>query len=434
MAQKVLPYKLETTTETLTAHSGLAVVAEFAHATNLAKSINQSFPAPGSATGYLAIDYILPLLLMLHGGGRTLEDLRELRADKGLLNLINIPCVPSSDAVGDWLRRQGDAEGEKSFSKVHRQLFRQGIRKDDADKHILDLDASLIEACKQEASYTYKHFKGYDPIIAHVNGWIGGWLFREGSASPRSDHMTLIEQVVEHMPTGKQITHYRSDSAGYQATPINYCEDNGILYAIAATQDNAVKRAIKAIPDDHWKPCGEGFIAETIHSMENTHHAFRLIVYRRPEQLELIADEDKNNETIEKTPTYHCIACNFPKEKSATDIFRWYAKRGDESENRIKELKIGFGMERMPCGQEKANSIFFAIGCLAYNLFVRFKQCVLSRSQRRCQIQTLRWQIYQIAGKVVYHSRRYTLKVSQHAHALLSSLRQRCHELGMHPI
>jgi hypothetical protein len=434
MAQKILPFKLESTSETLTSHSGLAIIAEFAHAIGLVCSIKQHFPAPGSATGYPAIQYIMPLLLMLHGGGRTLEDLRELRVDKGLLNIIKLPCVPSSDAAGDWLRRQGEAEGEHSFSKVHQHLFRQGIRKDDASEHILDLDASLIEACKQEASYTYKHFKGYDPIIAHVNGWIAGWLFREGSASPRSDHMALIKQVTEHMPSDRRITHYRSDSAGYQADPINYCDENNILYAIAAVQDKAVKKAIAAIPDSDWMPYGDGFIAETVHSMEDTYHAFRLVVYRRPEQLELIAENDEQNEKAEQLPKYHTIASNFPSEKSASDILRWYAKRGDESENRIKELKIGFGMERMPCGQEKANSIFFAIGCLAYNLFVRFKQCVLSHSQRCCQVQTLRWQIYQIAGKVVYHSRQYTLKVSLHALGLLSSLRQRCHEIAMHPI
>lgn len=234
MAQKVLPFKLESTQETLTSHSGLAVIAEFAHATGLFKMIKRQFPAPGSATGYPAEQYILPLILMLHGGGRTLEDLRELRADTGLLNLINIPCIPSSDAVGDWLRRQGDAKGDDFLQKVHQLLFRQGIRKDKATEHILDLDASLIEAWKQTASYTYKNFKGYDPLIAHINGWIGGWLFRKGSASPRSDHLELIKQVMENMPLNHRITHYRSDSAGYQADIINFCDQSNMLYAIAA--------------------------------------------------------------------------------------------------------------------------------------------------------------------------------------------------------
>ena len=39
------------------------------------------------------------MVLMLTGGGRTPEDLREIRADKGLLELLNIERVPSADAA-----------------------------------------------------------------------------------------------------------------------------------------------------------------------------------------------------------------------------------------------------------------------------------------------------------------------------------------------
>jgi len=53
-------------------------------------------------------------------------------------------------------------------------------------------------------------------------------------------------------------------------------------------------------------------------------------------------------------------------------VVQWYNQRGECSENRIKELKIGFGMERMPCGQLNANAMFFRIGTLAYNLFRLF--------------------------------------------------------------
>jgi len=39
----------------------------------------------------------------------------------------------------------------------------------------------------------------------------------------------------------------------------------------------------------------------------------------------------------------------------AAAVMDWYRLRGEYSENRIKELKPGFGMERMPCGQFAAN-------------------------------------------------------------------------------
>ena len=57
----------------------------------------------------------------------------------------------------------------------------------------------------------------------------------------------------------------------------------------------------------------------------------------------------------------------------------WYCKRGDTGENRIKDLKIGFGMEYMPCGSFHANAVFFAIGALTYNPYLGFRARALKK-------------------------------------------------------
>ena len=74
--QTVLPLKLEATDDTNTAQTGLVVFGEFLHSLNLAKEIDRMFGKPGSGAGYRASSYVLPLLLMLQGGGRSLEGLR----------------------------------------------------------------------------------------------------------------------------------------------------------------------------------------------------------------------------------------------------------------------------------------------------------------------------------------------------------------------
>ena len=60
------------------------------------------------------------------------------------------------------------------------------------------------------------------------------------------------------------------------------------------------------------------------------------------------------------------------------EVVKWYDARGEYSENRIKELKCGFSMERMPSSFFKANAIFFSIGCLAYNLFLKVRNYAYS--------------------------------------------------------
>jgi hypothetical protein len=48
--------------------------------------------------------------------------------------------------------------------------------------------------------------------------------------------------------------------------------------------------AIRAIPKEEWKPYKNGYIAETVHSMNKTKKAFRLIVIRRPYQGNMFAE------------------------------------------------------------------------------------------------------------------------------------------------
>ncbi|MEO0078172.1 MAG: IS1380 family transposase, partial [candidate division WOR-3 bacterium] len=48
------------------------------------KSIEDNLPAPGSGHSFKPHEYVLPLVLMLCGGGRPLEDIREIELDGGL--------------------------------------------------------------------------------------------------------------------------------------------------------------------------------------------------------------------------------------------------------------------------------------------------------------------------------------------------------------
>jgi hypothetical protein len=66
-----------------------------------------------------------------------------------------------------------------------------------------------------------------------------------------------------------------------------------------------------------------------------------LVVMRRPREQDLFEEQSPFR--------YHAIASNRADEDAATTM-EWYSKRGDHSENRIKDLKIGFGMDYMPCG------------------------------------------------------------------------------------
>ena len=414
--QTILPFKLEETKDLITPHAGLALLGEFAIGLGLLNALDEQLPAPGSAAGYRASEHIYPLLLMLNGGGRSLEDLRQIRKDKGLREVLPLQRMPSTDATGDWLRRNGANAGLDGLGKVNGKALKRGLKYDGIKGYTLDIDATGIEAEKHSAKMTYKGYLGYMPIVGHLaeNGLIVGDEFREGNASPGGRNLEFIKYCEQQLPKGKHVNAFRADSAAYQARIINYCEAKGIEYAIGADLDEAVVRQIKSISNSQWREYQNGFIAETLHCMNKTEKAFRMVVIRRPVQGKLF-------EAVEQEQRYTAIATN--RTEDMEQLVHWYNQRGQCSENRIKELKIGFGMERMPCGQFEANAMFFRIGVLAYNLGRLFVLKTLDPSWHRHQVQTLRWKLYATAGKVVFHGRDVWLKVRRHLCAQYHQIR-----------
>jgi hypothetical protein len=421
--QTILPFKVEMTRDLITPHAGLALLGEFAVGLRLLQSTDRYLPKPGSGAGYNPSAYTFPLILMLNGGGRSLEDIRQIRVDEGLREILPLKRIPSSDAFGDWLRSMGINGGLYGLEKVNQILLKRGMKYDGIKGYTLDIDATGIVAEKQSAKMTYKGFKGYMPIVGHIaeNGLVLGDEFREGNVTPAARNLAFVKYCVRQMPKGKRIKALRSDSAAYQADIINYCEQNGIQFAIGADCDEAVLEAIRAIPDKDWKSYKNGSIAETIHSMNKTKEAFRLIVIRRSYQSNIFAQEDVSLK-------YTVISTN--RMESAEDVVTWYNQRGECSENRIKELKIGFGMERMPCGQCEANAVFFRVGVVAYNLFRLFILKALATSWHRHQVQTVRWRLYQIAGKIVFHGGQVFLKVRRGFRQLFADIRLRIWEFA----
>jgi hypothetical protein len=421
--QNVLPFKLEVTKDTLTSQAGLALFGEFCVGIGLPDYVDKYLPKPGSGKGYQASEYVFPLVLMLNGGGRSLEDIRVIRKDTGLREILPLKQVPSSDAVGDWLRRMGTGDGLKGLSFVNRRILKRGMKYDGQKGYTLDIDATGIESMKEDAKWTYKGFKGYMPIVGHLaeNGLVLGDEFREGNVSPATRNLEFLKYCIRQMPRGKRIKSFRSDSASYQARIINYCDREKIEYAIGADLDEAVVREINSISDEQWGPYKNGHIAETVHSMQKTKEAFRLIVYKKPYQADIFGEKV----TKER---YTVIAAS--RTGSREEVLSWYHQRGDCSENRIKDLKIGFGMERMPCGQTEANAVFFRVGIIAYNMFRLFIMKTLDSNWHRHQVQTVRWRLYQIAGKIVYHANSLFLKVRRAYYMLFSKIRLRTWEFS----
>ena len=420
IGQTILPFKLAATRDSITAHAGLALFGEFLLGLKLPALCRRDLPKPGSAVGYFPESFVVPLLLMFNGGGRCLEDLRIISQDHALREVLGLEEIPSADAVGDWLRRTGSGSGLKALSDLDRRLVFRALRSEPTSDYTLDMDATVIGAEKRAAQMTYKGFKGYTPLLCHLaeNGLVFASEFREGNVSPQEGNLSALKRCVRLMRQGsggkKRIKYFRSDSAAYQSAILDYCEDHGIKYAVGADLDSAVREAIAQIPVSRWRPINGGHLAETVHSMNKSKHSFRLLVVKRCAQGHLFGEVEE-----------HLTAIASNREEDAEDVLAWYNQRSDKSENRLKELKDGVGLEGLPCGDFAGNAAFFLIGVMAYNLFRIFELKALGPEWSNCRLRTVRWRFYNVAGKLVSHGGAVWLKVSRRLLDLFTAVRQR---------
>jgi hypothetical protein len=436
--QTIFPFKIETTKERLTAHGGLAFMAEFNHGIGLRELTDQYVPVGGSNRGFDPSVMVDTVVLMLQGGGRSLEDLRELKNEEGLMKLMGYQEIPGSDTVGDWLRRMGDPKrgqlGLEGLDRVRDKINERILKKDGIKEYTLDVDATEIMGEKAEALFTYNGNKGYMPMVGFLYETSVCLYdeFREGNVAPAFGQEAFYLQCKQRMPRGKKIASYRTDSASYQAELLNQLEEDGMKYGITVDQDKAVKKVIALIHQREWKEpvVGCGYeLAETVHCMNETKKAFRLVVKRE------IRRQGELFEVKGASYFYHAVATNWlEEEKKGEEVLKWHNQRG-QAENFNKELKIGLGMERMPCGQTYANAVFFRIGVIAYNLFIGFKRLACPESWVKQTIGTFRWKMVQVAGRIVKHAGEVVLKlmIDLEKLELFRGIRKKSFELSLCP-
>jgi len=416
VTEKLLPFKVKITTDEITSRGGLALFGEYGICRGVGEAVDQYLAEPRSGAGYRPSMYVVPLLLMLAGGGRALDDIREIRFDRGLRRILGLRLVPTAEAIGKWLRRTAKRGGLRGIAAVNRRLLDVVLDGDCREEYTLDIDATEIIADKKEAAWTYNKNKGYMPILGYLaeNGFSVGYEFREGNIAPAWGNLEFLKYCEKQMPKGKKITAFRADAASYQADLLDYCEGEGIKFAVKAAMDRGVRDTISAISSSSWERSGDAEVAETVHTMEDSRYSFKLIVKRQPLKQKSLFDGDY---------LYFPVATNLDLEPGA--VIEWYNRRGDASENRLKELKNDFGMEKMPCGQTAANAVFFAIGVLAYNLFVAFKLDVLPGGWAKYRAITVRWKFFNIPGKVVRHARETVLRVHREYYKMFVRFRRR---------
>ncbi len=425
----ILPYNLDTTNDLLTSRAGLLDIAQLMDSLNLAERIDQHFPSPKSNRGYKPSEFIKTLILMQHEGSFHLDDIRHIQGDEALRTVLDLKKLPQATTLGDWLRRMGNQPRiQDAWVKVNRALLQSALHH--CKKVTLDIDATEIVAHKADAKWTYNKNKYFMPMVGHIaeTGQVVAVDFRQGNVPPAQNNLAFIQQCQRSLPEGCALNALRIDAAAYQIKIIEYCDEQGIEYAIRAKTSAAMRAQIEAASDSDWQPLldkqGEAISGQSIYRTSfcigDYEKAFTLIIQRTAlkGQASLDLDSQESSDTISQGGYVHRAIATNRDELSDSQIVHWYNQRAEDSENRIKERNLDFGGDTLPCSDFNANALYFLISALSYNLFALMRQ-LLPEELAHHRAMTLRWRLYASAAKVVKTGRQLFVKMQEKHRILL---------------
>ena len=173
-------------------------------------------------------------------------------------------------------------------------------------------------------------------------------------------------------------------------------------------------------PYKQGKPIAGQETCRTSHCMGDYETPFTLIIQRKSLHGQASLDLNSQEEAEELHDNgylYRAIATN-RDQLSDSEIVHWYNQRAEDSENRIKELKLDFAGDTLPCSDIQANALYFLVSALSYNLFALMRQL---RPEERAHHRaiTVRWRLYAMAGKVVNTGRQLFVKLREGHQRLL---------------
>lgn len=404
-------------TQQLTSHAGLVLVRELAGRLGVGELLDR-VTVKKRNRGYSPSEAILGLCETLIAGGECLDDVSLLRGDSAQ-ELLRGHGLPEPTTLGRFLRRfslghlgQLNRALDAVFARVHPLLGRETVT--------LDLDATYIEhhgpvGSRQGTRGTYKGKVCWHPLLCFV-GETGEWLhakLRNGHAGASTGAARFLDECLRRLPEGTRLF-LRADEGFWGKDFFAACEREQITYAVGAPLIASVRGRIGEIAEGDWRPSGyrEGSEVASFRWRPKTWKQERRFIVRRDpaeigEQLSLEGREWH----------YWALVTN-DSERSADELEGWHRAKAN-LENRIKEAKLGLGLDNLPCASFHANWAYLLVTLLAFNLLAWLKLLALPEGERTSYAKRLRFRFIAVAATVGRSGRRLVLRLSA-SYALLA--------------
>ncbi len=242
-------------------------------------------------------------------------------------------------------------------------------------------------------------------FVAETGEWLHAKL-RHGHAAASTGATRFLDECLRRLPAGVCVF-LRADEGFYGKGFLAELERRPITYTVGAMLNRALKERISAVPGWDWQRSSyrEGSqVCSFVWKPTSWTKARRFVVRRDPveagEQLSLDGQE------------WHYWALVTNDEQRTADELECWQRDKANVENRIKEAKLGLGLDNLPCRSFHANSAYLLVTLLAYNLLCWLKLLALPADERGSYAKRLRFRFLNIAATVGRTGRQLVLRLA----------------------
>jgi hypothetical protein len=303
--QGVLPfrYECEPTDSGMTALAGLPTYLELAIVSGLSDSIQRHLGGCSlKKQGWTDTQIVMSLILLNIAGGDSVDDLRIIEGDEGLVKLLRRlgfsghprkerreqerrwrkekkRAFPSPSVVFRYLadfinpdeetkRGMGKAyipepsKRLKALRRVNPDLLRFGQRKLPQTEATLEMDASIVVTTKQDALFCYQGSQSFQPLSVRwaEMALIAYSEFRDGNVPAGYQNLRVLQETLAILPPRVKKVYFRSDTAAYQVDLLRYLAEGrderfGVIeFAVGSDVTEEFKKAVREVEGKEWHP------------------------------------------------------------------------------------------------------------------------------------------------------------------------------------
>ncbi len=414
----IIPSKIEIefTDEKITPSAGSIFLSAIADKLGLPKQLRSAIKLKKRARGASDEEMLLSLIYSLAQGDGAILDVDRLGQDDARRELLGLQRVPNHRRLGEYLGRFDDTACESLLSVARTQAERVIDSVVEHEVKTKGYVPVFVDGTGLEVQGQY--FEGAGKLY---DGSLGYWLhasfigrlwvtqrLQNGGVHPAHGVNDLLEETAGMIGQGHPVW-ARFDNAYYRKEVVESCKKYGWDYSISVTSET-FKRPLREMM--------EGFIEtdwEAINDDSSEHAAY---IYHRPggwrhEQAYVVVRTMQQDKQKLLFPRYTFILVSRDDLPLAEVVRRHRGKQGQE--NALKGPLIHLDLHHPPCGVFNANRAFYAVGQIAQILLVALQMKLLPFDARKHGIRTIIRDLVRVAGKLVYHARKWKLLFAKSA-------------------